>query len=70
MSICVSSFVEQENVELVEIRKLIQAYVKDEVQKLQTTAAATDGNKLRPPVDKHRSAKSSSSKTSKSHSSK
>ncbi|CAF2532981.1 unnamed protein product [Rotaria sp. Silwood2] len=54
----------EENPQLIEVRKLIQTYVKEEIKKMQTT---TDEQEvLRPPTEKHRSIKSSSTKTSKS----
>ncbi|CAF1396404.1 unnamed protein product [Rotaria magnacalcarata] len=54
-----------ENSELLEVRKLIQAMVKEEIQKIQSTTT-DDAQGLRPPTDKHRPVKSSSTKTSKS----
>jgi hypothetical protein len=54
----------QDNSELAEIRKLIQTYVKEEILKIQNTTEEQE--LLRPPqVEKHRSIKSGSTKTSK-----
>ncbi|CAF1054454.1 unnamed protein product [Rotaria sordida] len=54
----------EENSQLTDVRKLIQTYVKDEIQKIQSTT--NEQETLRPPTEKHRSIKSSSTKTSKS----
>jgi hypothetical protein len=48
-----------------EVRKLIQTYMKEEIRKIQSTT--TEERKIASPqVEKHRPVKSSSSKTSKS----
>lgn len=49
---------------MAEVRKLVQTYVKDEMRKIQNAAAEQET--LRPPTEKHRPVKSSSTKTSKS----
>ncbi|CAF1260362.1 unnamed protein product [Rotaria sp. Silwood1] len=54
----------EENTELIEVRKLIETYVKEEIKKMQSTT--NEQEVLRPPTEKHRSIKSSSTKTSKS----
>ncbi|CAF3517071.1 unnamed protein product [Rotaria sp. Silwood1] len=54
----------EEHAELIEVRKLIETYVKEEIKKMQSTT--NEQEVLRPPTEKHRSIKSSSTKTSKS----
>ncbi|CAF4362059.1 unnamed protein product, partial [Adineta steineri] len=55
---------EQKNEEpsdLVEVRKLIQTYMKEELRKIENP---TEGRELQTPTDKHRRIKSGSSKSS------
>jgi hypothetical protein len=55
----------KENSQLAEIRKLIQTYVKEEIRKIQDAPEALEVPRI-VSVEKHRSAKSGSAKTSKS----
>jgi ABC-type tungstate transport system permease subunit len=57
------SIEQQDNSQLIEVRKLIQTYMKEEIRKIQST---TEERKvLSPQVEKHRPVKSGSTKTSK-----
>jgi hypothetical protein len=57
--------VEQENnPQLVEIRKLIETYVKEEIRKIQSTTEEQETT--RPTLEKQRPVKSGNAKTSKS----
>lgn len=53
--------------QLAEIRQLIQTYVKEEIRKIQGSAEEQEVPQPQPQVEKHRSAKSSSTKVSKPH---
>jgi hypothetical protein len=55
---------QENNSQLIEVRKLIQTYVKEEIRKIQSTTEEQEAP--RPPVEKQRSTKSSSGKPSKS----
>lgn len=59
---------QQRQSQLMEVRKLVQTFVKEEIRKIQsTTEALPPPQPPRTPADKRRSGKSGSTKSSKSH---